>query len=225
MKKRVKRKFNVLKLLFFLFILIIIYLLINYLLNIKTKNIIILNNNYYSDETIIEASNISNYPKFILLSKSKIKSKLKKLDLIEEVDIKKRWGYILEIDIKEKKLLYYVRSVDKYKTSDGNLYSLNNIVGIPVLINFVPDEIEKSFANKFKELDSNIISRISEIEYSKTTYDEKRFLFYMNDGNEVYITISKLSNLNKYTEIVKKIGNKKGILYLDSGNYFEIKEK
>lgn len=225
MKKRVKRKFNVVKFILFLFILIILYLLINYLLNVKTKNIIILNNNYYSDEEVIEASNISDYPKFILLNKSKIKNKLKKLDLIEDVEIKKHWGYILEINIKEKKVLYYVRSIDKYKTSDGNLYDLNNMVGIPILINFVPEEIEKSFVDKFKEIDSNIISRISEIEYSKTTYDEKRFLLYMNDGNEVYITISKLSNLNKYTEIVKKIGNKKGILYLDSGNYFEIKEK
>ena len=66
---------------------------------------------------------------------------------------------------------------------------------------------------------------ISEIEYSKTTYDDKRFLLYMNDGNMVYITVSKAELLNKYVEIIKKVDNKKGILYLDSGNYFEIKEK
>lgn len=66
---------------------------------------------------------------------------------------------------------------------------------------------------------------ISEIEYSKTSYDDKRFLLYMNDGNMVYITVSKAELLNKYVEIIKKVDNKKGILYLDSGNYFEIKEK
>ena len=65
---------------------------------------------------------------------------------------------------------------------------------------------------------------ISEIEYSKNTYDDKRFLLYMNDGNEVYITISRVDLLNKYIDIVKKLNNKKGILYLDSGNYFEIKK-
>mgnify|MGYP006892043037 FL=1 len=47
----------------------------------------------------------------------------------------------------------------------------------------------------------------------------------MNDGNMVYITVSKAELLNKYVEIIKKVDNKKGILYLDSGNYFEIKEK
>jgi hypothetical protein len=45
----------------------------------------------------------------------------------------------------------------------------------------------------------------------------------MNDGNLVYITVSKTDLLNKYLNIVKKLNNKKGILYLDSGNYFEIK--
>ena len=46
----------------------------------------------------------------------------------------------------------------------------------------------------------------------------------MNDGNYVYINLYKFLNLNKYIEIVKNFGNKKGIIYLDSGNYFEIKE-
>ena len=30
--------------------------------------------------------------------------------------------------------------------------------------------------------------------------------------------------MNKYVDIVRKLDNNKGILYLDSGNYFEIKE-
>ena len=46
----------------------------------------------------------------------------------------------------------------------------------------------------------------------------------MSDGNMVYITLPKAENLNKYNEIKKELEGKKGILYLDSGNYFEIKE-
>ena len=75
------------------------------------------------------------------------------------------------------------------------------------------------------KIDSNVISLINEIEYDKTAYDSERFLLTMNDGNTVYINISRLHLLNKYIDIVKKLDNKKGILYLDSGNYFEIKEK
>ena len=225
MKKRVKRKFNPLKFLSFIAFIIICYFLTVYLLDIKTKNIVVLNNNYYSDEKIIETSDIENYPKFILLNTNKIKKKLLKLDLIENVTIKKKWNFVLELTIKEKKILYLVRSENKYRLSDNKLYDIDDVLSVPTLINYVPESNEKKFVEAFKNIDNNIISMISEIEYSKTSYDSDRFLLYMNDGNMVYVTTTKLKSLNKYVDIVKKLENKKGILYLDSGNYFEIKEK
>ena len=225
MQKKVKRKFNFRKFLFFIIFLFLLYMGISYLISVKTKNIVILNNNYYSDDDIIYTAGIEDYPKFILLNKNKIKDKLLKLDLIEDVTINKRFGFILEITVKEKKILYYIRSTNLYKASDNKSYELNNMIGIPTIINYIPENIEKNFVNKLSNVDSEILSMISEIEYSKTTYDDKRFLLYMNDGNMVYITVSKAELLNKYVEIIKKVDNKKGILYLDSGNYFEIKEK
>ena len=225
MKKRVKRKFNPLKFLSFIAFMIICYFLTVYLLDIKTKNIVVLNNNYYSDEKIIETSGIENYPKFLSLNTNKIKKKLLKLDLIENVTIKKKWNFVLELTIKEKKILYLVRSENKYRLSDNKLYDLDDVLSVPTLINYIPESNEKKFVNAFKNIDNNIISMISEIEYSKTSYDSDRFLLYMNDGNMVYVTTTKLKSLNKYVDIVSKLENKKGILYLDSGNYFEIKEK
>lgn len=225
MKKRVKRRFNPLKFLSFIAFIIICYFLTMYLLDIKTKNIIVLNNNYYSDEKIIETAGIEKYPKFILLNTNKIKKKLLKLDLIENATIKKKWNFILELTIKEKKILYLVRSENKYRLSDNKLYDIDDVLSVPTLINYVPESNEKKFVEAFKNIDNNIISMISEIEYSKTSYDSDRFLLYMNDGNMVYVTTTKLKSLNKYVDIVKKLENKKGILYLDSGNYFEIKEK
>ena len=225
MKKRVKRKFNPLKFLSFIAFIIICYFLTVYLLDIKTKNIVVLNNNYYSDEKIIETSGIENYPKFLSLNTNKIKKKLLKLDLIENVTIKKKWNFVLELTIKEKKILYLVRSENKYRLSDNKLYDLDDVRSVPTLINYIPESNEKKFVNAFKNIDNNIISMISEIEYSKTSYDSDRFLLYMNDGNMVYVTTTKLKSLNKYVDIVSKLENKKGILYLDSGNYFEIKEK
>ena len=225
MKKRVKRKFNPLKFLSFIAFIIICYFLTVYLLDIKTKNIVVLNNNYYSDEKIIETSGIENYPKFLSLNTNKIKKKLLKLDLIENATIKKKWNFVLELTIKEKKILYLVRSENKYRLSDNKLYDIDDVLSVPTLINYVPESNEKKFVEAFKNIDNNIISMISEIEYSKTSYDSDRFLLYMNDGNMVYVTTTKLKSLNKYVDIVSKLENKKGILYLDSGNYFEIKEK
>ncbi|MDY6072115.1 MAG: FtsQ-type POTRA domain-containing protein [Bacilli bacterium] len=224
MKKRVRRKFNLGKFILFILIIFIIYFGMKYLFSIKIKNIIIVNNNYYSDEEIIEKAGIENYPEFITLSRKKIKNKLSTLDLIEDVEIKKEFGFILRITIKEKKILYHIRSNNEYRVSDNKNYSLDNVTGVPTLINYVPEEVEKKFVNKFKDIDSNIINMISEIEYNKTSYDSERFLLYMNDGNEVYITVTRTNLLNKYVEIVTKLDNKKGILYLDSGNYFEIKK-
>ena len=46
----------------------------------------------------------------------------------------------------------------------------------------------------------------------------------MHDGNYVYSPLDKIVKLNKYNEIYAELDGKKGILNLDSGNSFEIKE-
>ena len=46
----------------------------------------------------------------------------------------------------------------------------------------------------------------------------------MTDGNYVYITLSKIDKINKYNSIVQKLENRKGIIYLDYGDYVEIKD-
>ena len=224
MTRKKRKRINFKGILLFIIFIIILCLFIKYLFDMRIKNIIILNNNYYSDEYIIEKSNIQNYPKFILLNTSKIKNKLKKEDLIEDVKITKKWGGILEINIKEKRVLYFVRSSNKYMTSDYNSYKLNDVLNRPTLINYVTSDVEKEFVKKLNRIDDNILSLISEIEYNPNDFDQKRFLLYMNDGNQVYVTVTKLELLNKYVSIVKQLDNKNGILYLDSGNYFEIKE-
>ncbi|MDD6272980.1 MAG: FtsQ-type POTRA domain-containing protein [bacterium] len=224
MKKRVKRKFNFVKFLSFILIICIIYFIVSCLFSIKTKNIVILNNQYYTDEQIIETAGLEDYPRFILLNKSIIKKKLKKLELIEDVKISKKLGFILKLDIKEKKVLYLTRSTNKYKLSDGSEIDTTNKYNVPLLINYVPSEVEKEFIEEFSQIDNSIISLVSEIEYSKNDFDSKRFIFYMNDGNLVYINTNKMKTFNKYVSIVTKLDNHKGILYLDSGNYFKIIE-
>ena len=141
-----------------------------------------------------------------------------------QTKISKKRGFVLELDVKEKKILYLKRSINQYVLSDKTNINLENVVGVPTLINFLEEDTENKFIEAFSKIDTSTISLISEIEYNKTDYDSERFLLYMNDGNEVYITISKLDKLNKYESIVTKLNGKRGILYLDSGNYLEIKE-
>ena len=47
----------------------------------------------------------------------------------------------------------------------------------------------------------------------------------MNDGNLVYVTLPKITKINKYNSIYSGLEGKKGIIYLDSGDYVEVKEQ
>ena len=224
--KRIRRrKFNFKKLFKFLLFLIVTISLYVVLSRIPIKNILIKGNNMVTDEEIINVANIENYPSFIKTLKFNIEKKVKSLDLIKEVKVEKKWGFILEINVVEYKILFKIKSTGEYiLDTKERKEELNINKNVAVLINYVPDEILDKMIKKFSDLDDTVIEKISEIEYSPTTYDTGRFLLYMNDGNEVYITLTKIKELNNYTKIKKQLGNKKGILYLDSGNYFEVKE-
>ena len=45
----------------------------------------------------------------------------------------------------------------------------------------------------------------------------------MDDGNNVYITLTKIEKINKYESIFANLNGVKGIIYLDSGDYVEVK--
>jgi hypothetical protein len=74
------------------------------------------------------------------------------------------------------------------------------------------------------QVDDNIINHISEIKYDPNEVDEGRFLLTMTDGNYVYLSINKFDSINSYITIMKKFQDKRGILYLDSGEYFKVLE-
>ena len=220
-KKIRTKKFNFIRFILFIAFITILFLGGKKLLNERIRSIVVLNNYYLSEKTIIEKSGIENYPSFILTSPYRIKNNLKKLDLIEDVIVNKNFWFSIEIDVKENKILYMTRSDGMYTLSNHKKIE-GDYANIPILINYVPSDIENKFIDGMSKIDNDIINKISEIEYSISNYDNERFLLYMNDENSVYITLSKINNLNKYNEIIKKLDGHKGILYLDSGNYLEI---
>lgn len=215
----VKRKFKFVKFLVVILILYIILFLGYKLFTAKIKNIFILNNNYLTDQEVIDESGLRNYPSFLLTTKYKIKKNLLKNSLIKEAKIKKKlWG-IIYIEISEYEPLFIYQ--DKVILDNGSKIDNNDYI-LPILINDVNEETLTKFINKYKDIDKEIKMQISEIEYLPNDIDKERFLFTMNDGNYVYITIYKTLAINEYNKILPNLEGKKGILYLDSGNYFEI---
>ncbi|MDD3392828.1 MAG: cell division protein FtsQ/DivIB, partial [Bacilli bacterium] len=83
----------------------------------------------------------------------------------------------------------------------------------------------KELIAAMNDIDSDILKRISEIEYDPNSVDSDRFLLYMNDGNYVYLTLDKFDSINSYLDIIKNVEGKKGILYLDYGNNFTVIEE
>ena len=207
-------------------ILIIIIIIIGigwYLKELKIKNIYIKGNTTLKDYEIIELAGIQDYPNMFSISSKKIEQKLKMNKLISSIKVKKNLFGKIVIIIKEEKMLIkneldntiYLANLEKI-TDD------NKVIGIPTLINDVPSDILNKFLEKLKKIDSSVLSKISEISYKPNEYDKDLFLFLMNDGNYVYITTTKLSNIDKYESVLIQLEGKKGIIYLDSGNHFEI---
>ena len=197
-----------------------------YAITMPIKNIYIKGNHIISDDEILKESSLYKYPSFLLSKKSQIKKDIEKNDYIKDVKISKKIGNILEITITE----YHPITI----TQEGNiLLSSGKIVpntyelsDIPLMVNTIEKkQIEKNFATKFGNIDTNILRQISQIEYSPVSVDEDRFLLYMNDSNLVYITLTKINKLNKYNQIKDKLSGKIGIIYLDSGDYVELKKE
>lgn len=196
--------------------------LVYYGIGPNIKNIYVLNNNYLSDQEIIDLAGLNTYPNFYTTSSSSIKKKLKSNTLIKDVKIKKRLFNKIYIYVDEYEVLFYNQNTSKYVLENKKEVLLDGIV-VPTLINYVPDTKYNTFINKYILLDDKVKQKISEIKYDPNTIDEDRFFLYMNDGNYVYITLTKMELLNKYNEAITKVEGKKGTLYLDSGNYFEIR--
>ncbi len=222
-----KRKFKLFNLLLMLVIIGSISFGIYLYIQLPIKNIIIKNTTYLSDDYILELANLKDYPGFYKYSKKKIINNIEKSPYIESVIIKRKFYHILEIDVTEKKPLFYRDSDKKIVFSDRSSISENNdfvIFRIPRLLNYVPNNIYKDFVNNMKNIDDDILGKVSDIFYDPNDIDKERFLLYMDDGNMVYLTLTKFKMINYYNAVLEQLENRKGILYLDNGNHFQIKE-
>ncbi len=220
-KKRVKRR--KLKRKSFLILFVIILIIIGILLfldNLKIKSINVSGNTLYSEWEIIEKAGLDDYPSTLRNLSGTIENRLEDDPYIKKAEVTKSFFTEVNIKITENlPLFYYVpeRSTilaDKGKTKDN--------FPVPTVINYIPDKLYTDFLKNLENTDYTIIKRISEIKYDPNDVDEERFLLTMNDGNYVYLTLKTFDKINNYLDIIKEFNNKKGILYLDSGEYFEV---
>ena len=219
-----KKKLRLLPFLIFIIVIAVIVFVCLFILDTKVKNIIIRGNEVLSDDDIIELAGLTDYPSFYKTLNLTMKNNLKENPLIESVDINRSFYHIIEIDVKEYEILYKREDNGKYVLENKKEVTLDKETPytIPRLINEIPKKILNRFIKYYKRVDLGIREKISEIKYDPNEFDEERFLLYMDDGNSVYITITKFERLNYYNEVLPQLDGKKGYLYLDSGNHFQI---
>lgn len=221
-KKVKKRKAKRKNIITFLIIIILIAFFLYYLYNTKVSNIIVKGNTLYTDWEIIKLADLDNNPNTMKILSSKISNKLEKSPYIKKAKVTRQSFTKITIKIKENKPLFYYVPNEKTVLSDKT--EVNDNFPVPTLVNYVPNKIYSEFINKMQDTDYMLVKRMSEIKYDPNDVDDERFLITMNDGNYVYLTLNKFTKINHYLEIIKEFNNKKGILYLDSGEYFKVLE-
>jgi len=226
-KKVKKKKIKIIPCLIFIVILLILYFAIKYYLNIPVKNIFIYNNYLLTDQEIIDLVELDDYPKYYSFSKKELEERLIQNSYVESVKIKRTFFHKIEIEVKEYEILLYDFPSNQYILSNGEKVSAEKYDnrGYPTLLNYVSDEVYEKFISHLNKLNDNIINQISEIKYDPSKYDNGRFFLTMNDGNYIYVNLSKSKEsdiynfelLNLYNEIYPSFEGHIGILYLDSG--------
>ena len=221
-KMKKKRKIKVKNVMFVFIFIVLILLGLAFLTDVKINNIVIKGNSLYSDWEIIEKAGLSDYPSRLKTLSKTIEDRLERDDYIKKVDVERPSLTKVVINVEENLPLFYYLPASKTILADKTEVSDN--FPVPTVINYVPDKIYSEFLTAISEVNYDIVKRISEIKYDPNEVDDGRFFLTMNDGNRVYLTLNDFDKIDGYLDIIKEFNNKKGILYLDSGEYFEVKE-
>ena len=222
-KGKKRRVFKVKNILLLLFLFLGIVGLVYYGVTLPVKNVYIKGNYILSDGEIMKISALDKYPSFLLTSSKSIRDKIIKNSYVKDAKIYKKFGNVIEVNILEYSAAFSFE--DKIILSNGEIIpNTYNLSDVPILLNMIDDSsLLKRTAIKFGGVDANVLRQISEVEYQPVEVDGDRFLLYMNDGNLVYITLTKINKINKYNQIRDKLDGHMGIIYLDAGDYVELK--
>lgn len=217
-----KKKINIKKIIIVMIIILGLLFLVAYIIKKPITNIYVTGNKIVPDKRIIELAKLSDYPQAINYYFSQNKDNILKDDYIKDANITIKKLSKVYIKVEEYKPIasYNDKLILSSKKQVDNIY---NIDYVPYVTNNI-DSIYDKFVDSFNKIDNDILLKISHIEYAPNEVDKERFILYMVDANYVHVTLSKINKINKYNSIVNELDNKKGIIYLDSGDYLEIKD-
>ena len=221
-----KKRLKLIPFLLFVLVIAATFFLVDVLLDTRVENIIIKGNKIVTDQQIIDEAGLRNYPSFYKTTSYNIKKALEKNSFIKEVKVKRSFYHVITIEVSEYKVLLKKETTGKLVLENMNEVTTDQEIPytVPRLVNDVPKNKYSKLLKNLLKVKRSVRSSISEFYYDPNEFDKDRFLLYMDDGNSVYLTLTKFRMINYYNDVLPQLDGKKGILYLDSGNHFQIME-
>ncbi|WP_428908738.1 cell division protein FtsQ/DivIB [Niallia sp. Krafla_26] len=225
-RKKANRRLIFLLLLFFILIACILYFQSPLS---HVQNITVSGNDVYKDEDIISKANLSSRTNIWKVENEEIEKKIRQLDEIKTVEVKKQFPATIHIDVEELQRIAYISFENKYLPvlEDGNTLNKNQSTEIPlaapILFDFTEDKALKEMINAIEQLPREVLNSISEVHYDPTESDPFHITLYMNDGNQVSATIRTFAEkMVHYPAIVSQLEPyQKGVINLEVGSYFK----
>ncbi|MFO8069093.1 MAG: FtsQ-type POTRA domain-containing protein [Alkalibacterium sp.] len=132
----------------------------------------------------------------------------------------------LVITIEEYRTVAYLSNDNKYKKILENGDILDEAVprisaNQPILNGFEEGPPLEWLIDEYEKVDADVQTLISEIDYLQHDRNDMLISVFMNDGNEILVSIPVFSErINYYHQMKAEVDNAKGLFDLEAGAYF-----
>lgn len=220
-KRRKKRKRKLIRL---VFLFSALCLLILYLFSdmSKVKSLTVLNNIYYSDEQILEKAQLDYHSSYWLTIRFWVNHLLEQDPLIKDASLSKDLQGGFTITVEEEKIIGYLNSDPSQILIQGTgMQTINDIElqNVPRLGEFTDEQLQM-LDDGFEDVDTEILSMVSEILPHSESYNANMVRIVMNDGNRITTSYKGIYLLNSYKKILPQLEGTHVCLFMDeySGN-------
>lgn len=220
-KKRKRRNKRIARfaLLISLIVLVVFYLTSDMS---KVKSLTVKNNIHYSDSQILELANIDYDSNYILTNSFYVNYKLEKNSLIADAKLKKDLHGGFTIYVEEEKVIGSLKENPQLLLIQGKgVENISNISlkSIPRIGAFSDEQLLR-LNESFENVDSKVLTMISEILPHAETYNSEMVRIVMNDGNRITSSYDGISLINNYKKILPQLEGTHVCLFMDelSGN-------
>src|SRR5690625_1677159 len=228
-KKKANRTLLAYLMLFFILIAIIVYLQSPFS---NINEIIVNGNEVIPHEQIVEYSQINEGQNIWRIFLKEIEQSILEHPLVKEINVLRKFPQTILIDVKEKKIVGYVKSQNDYQpiTEEGIIIPLNSkttSTNVPIFNNFDDEQYLQRLAQELSETPDHILRLIWEIHWNRTDKNKYKIMLYMNDGFTVHATIRDFANkITSYPSVVSQLDkSEQFIIHMDVGVYVETIKK